>query len=74
MCMSTSGPKAPPPPPPAPAAPMVLEQAAPDKAVKKKTKTDQKGNKAFRNDYTPSAAAGLGGLPTAGKSLGINKK
>jgi len=54
---------------------MVLEQVAPDKAVKKKAKTDQTGNKQFRNDYTPSSAAGLGGVPTAGnKSLGINKK
>jgi len=74
MCMS-SGPSAPAPPPPPPAAPMVLEQVAPDKAVKKKAKTDQTGNKQFRNDYTPSSAAGLGGVPTAGnKSLGINKK
>lgn len=72
MCMP-SGAKTPPPPPPPPAAPPVLEQAAPDKAVKKKTKTDKVGNKNYRNNYTPSSATGIGGVPTAGKSLAISK-
>lgn len=74
MCMS-SGPKASAPPPPPPAAPVVLEQAAPDKAVKKaKLGKDKAGNKSYRNNYTPSAATGVGGVPTAGKNLSISKK